>query len=451
MYPDARLVQIRDATTGEVTTTLVPPTWIHAVTWHPYRNLVAGACDDWHVYVWDLDTPQRPPIKLAGHHAEVIRVGFTQGGALLVSSGWDHTVRLWNLATQSQLLNFPGASFSPGRGDQRLGMLLDSSTVQIRELGPGRECRTFRHYGAGKGPWSGGISPDGRLLASTGEAGVAVWDLTSGRQVASLPGIRSRSAFFHPTAPYLITSGADGLHRWPLLSSAGGTAEIGPPHPITRPGEFERSAISRDGLTLAVTAIHSGRTSVRVLHFGRPGWQRQIEAQPGAVFLDVSPDGRWIVTGTWQGTGVNVWEARTGRLVKELPVIGSANVRFSPDGQWLATATGAVSHVWRVGSWQSVLVVRRDDPEIPPGFMAFTPDGSVVALEKSRRAVRLIEVTTGRDLAQLEAADVPLCMPLCFSRDGSLLATRGGPELLQVWDLRAIRRRLKAMKLDWSP
>src|SRR5258708_27657042 len=71
------------------------------------------------------------------------------------------------------------------------------------------------------------------------------------------------------------------------------------------------------------------------------------------------------------------------------------------------------------------------------------------ALEQSRRVVRLIEVSTGRDLARLEAADVPLCQPLCFSQDGSLLATMGGPELLQVWDLRAIRTGLKAMKLDW--
>jgi WD40 repeat protein len=146
-----------------------------------------------------------------------------------------------------------------------------------------------------------------------------------------------------------------------------------------------------------------------------------------------------------------VWEARTGRLVKALPVNGNADVRFSPDGKWLATATGAVSHVWRVSSWQPVLVVRRDDPEIPTASVAFTPDGSVVALEQSRRVTSLIEVTTGRELARLEAADVPLCMPLCFSPDGSLLATRGGPELLQVWDLRAIRRGLKAIKLDWSP
>jgi WD40 repeat protein len=324
--------------------------------------------------------------------------------------------------------------------------MLGSSTVQIWELGTGRECRTYRHYGAVKGPWSGGISRDGRLLASTGGYGVAVWDLTRGRQVASLPGDRSRSAFFHPTAPYLITSGADGLRRWPLQTSRAGTVTFGPSRLITRPGIFERSAISRDGMTLAVAENHS----VRVLHFGQPAWQREIEAQPGSsLFLDVSPDGRWIVTGAWQGTGVNVWEARTGRLVKALPVNGSADVRFSPDGKWLATATGAVSHLWSVDSWQPGLVVRRDDPEIHPGSIAFTPDGSVVALEQSRRVTRLIDLTTGKDVARLEAADVPLCIPLCFSRDGSLLATKAGPELLQVWDLRAIRTGLKAMNLQW--
>jgi WD40 repeat protein len=440
-------VQIRDISTGAVTTTLVSPTSIRAVAWHPYRNLVAGAGDDWRVYVWNLATPQRPFARLEGHHAEVTRVGFTQDGELLVSSGWDDTVRLWNLATQSQLLNFPGAAFSPGRGERRLGMLLGSSTFQIWELGTGRECRTFRDDEAGKGPWSVAISRDGHLLASTGDHGVAVWDLTSGRPIASLPGSGSRSAFFHPTAPYLITSGADGLYRWPIQTTGGGTVEIGPAQPLTRPGDFERSAISRDGLTLAVSEGHF----VRVLNFGQPAWQRQIEAQAGfSLFLDVSPDGRWIVTGAWQGTGVNVWEARTGRLVKALPVKGSADVRFSPDGKWLAAATGAVSHVWRVGSWQPVLVVRREDPEPLPGSMAFTPDGSMVALAQSRRVVRLIAVATGRDLARLEAADVPLCVPLCFSRDGSLLATRSGPELFQVWDLRAIRTGLKAIKLDWS-
>jgi WD40 repeat protein len=446
---EAHSIQIRDVATGAVTTTLVAPTEIFFVAWHPYRNLVAGAGADWHVYVWDVDKPEQPLARLDGHHGEVTRVAFTQGGTLLVSSGWDHTLRVWNLATQSQLVNLPGASFSPGRDDRHVGMLLGSGIMQIWELGAGRECRTFRHDGAGKGPWSGEISRDGRLLASTGDHGVAVWDLTNGRQIASLPISASRSAFFHPTAPYLITSGADGLYRWPIQYSAGGAVEIGPSDPIARAGGFERSAISRDGRTLAVTENHANHP-VRVLHFGLPAWQTQITAPPATrLFLDVSPDGRWIVTGAWQGTGVIVWDARTGRQVRALPVDGYATVRFSPDGGWLATVTGAVSQVWKVGSWRPVLVVRRDDPDIAPGSAAFTPDGSVVALEQSHRVVRLIEVSTGRELARLEAADVPVCIPLCFSREGSLLATRGAPEVLQVWDLRAIRRGLKTMGLDW--
>jgi WD40 repeat protein len=223
--------------------------------------------------------------------------------------------------------------------------------------------------------------------------------------------------------------------------------EIGPADPLTPAGEFERSAISRDGSTLAVGELHS----VRVFPLGPHAGPKRIQAQKAtSLFLDVSPDGRLIATGAWQGTGVNIWDAHTGRLVKALPVDAYANVRFSPDGQWLATVTGAVSQLWRVGSWQPGRVLRRDDPEIAPGSAAFTADGSVVALEQSRRLVKLIEVATGRELAQLEAADVPLCTPLCFSRDGRLLATRGGPGLLQVWDLRVIRRGLQGMGLDWA-
>jgi len=294
-----------------------------------------------------------------------------------------------------------------------LGTLLGSSTVQIWKLGAGRECRTFRHDAAGKGPWSGGISPDGRLLASSGDNDVAVWDLASGRQIASLRNSGSRSAFFHPTAPYLITSGRAGLQRWPIRARERGRVEIGSSDPLTPAGMFERSAISRDGSTLAVGEVDS----VRVFHSGPHAGPKRIQAQ--------------------RATSLFLVEAY-------------ANVRFSPNGQWLATVTGAVSQLWRVGSWQPGRSLRRDDPEIAPGSAAFTADGAVVALEQSRRLVKLIEVATGRELAQLEAADVPLCTPLCFSRDGRLLATRGGPGLLQVWDLRAIRQGLKAMGLDWA-
>jgi WD40 repeat protein len=172
--------------------------------------------------------------------------------------------------------------------------------------------------------------------------------------------------------------------------------------------------------------------------------QRASELLP-----DISPDGRWVATGTWQGTGVRVWNARTGRQVTELPVTGSAHPVFSPDGRWLATATGGETQLWRVGDWKSELVLRQTEPEGVPSTLAFSPDGSILASPYSRSVVRLVEVDTGREIARLRAPNAHRAYPLCFSPDGRLLVTKGGPELIHVWDLPLIRRQLAAMGLEW--
>lgn len=161
----------------------------------------------------------------------------------------------------------------------------------------------------------------------------------------------------------------------------------------------------------------------------------------------LSPDGRWVASGTKFGTGVRVWNAVTGKMVTNLPVAGNASVVFSPDGDWLMTSTKDIDQFWTVGTWGPAHCILRDGMLNIAGHGVFSPDSQLVATRHGRTQIQLCETRTGRVLASLQRGHQ---LPLCFSPDGAQLVTTGDDGLIQVWDLRAIRRQLAAMNLDWD-
>jgi hypothetical protein len=63
----------------------------------------------------------------------------------------------------------------------------------------------------------------------------------------------------------------------------------------------------------------------------------------------------------------------------------------------------------------------------------------------------LADVETGRELARLEDPEQAQIDTTAFTPDGSqLVTTLVGRPYLCVWDLRAIRRRLTDLQLDWE-
>lgn len=63
--------------------------------------LCAGSLDDFHIYVWSVQTGQLLD-RLSGHEGPVASLAFTPTGGVLVSGSWDHTVRLWNIFSRTQ-------------------------------------------------------------------------------------------------------------------------------------------------------------------------------------------------------------------------------------------------------------------------------------------------------------------------------------------------------------
>lgn len=316
---------------------------------------------------------------------------------------------------------------------------------------PGREYQPL--------PWSnigndlrchgGDISPDGRWLAIATDEGVRFWDLTLAKERDSLAVGRTIDVKFHPSINELFTSGSSGLRRWSLTEETG-TLRIGPAHELAVSGSFQRLGLGREGRLLAVVGGgHDGGGWVR--HLGDLPVKVPKLDHGNAVFVAMSPDGRWVATGTFHGSGVKVWEAHNGKLLCHLiPNEAYAKVAFSPDARWLLAQTGSEIHIWEAGSWQVAQQIRKVQGGDQLGGTAFTPDGKILAASLSSSVVGLFDMATFRLLARLDSPDAYLVWWLGFSPDGNRLVAASETRGIHVWDLRRIRAQQKDMGLDWG-
>jgi WD40 repeat protein len=293
-------------------------------------------------------------------------------------------------------------------------------------------------------------------MASAGDDGVWLWDLAAGRPIAApLPTGQAKSAWFHPSGLSLLTTGARGPQRWPLIrDTRGATLRVGPPETLaesTSPIAYSHGVLSHDGRAFAAL---TGPAEVLVLALDVPGGRVRLKCRGDILAVALSPDGHWAATvdrGPHESVSevVTLWDARTGRAVKSLPHEGGwHSVAFSPDGRWLVTSTIDEYRFWDVGTWERRRVIRRDSGLIGPA--AFSRDGRMLALAYSRYAVRLYDAATVAELATLEAPAPRHITWLCFTPAGSLLVATTDHSI-QFWDLPAIRAQLRAMGLDWEP
>jgi WD40 repeat protein/tRNA A-37 threonylcarbamoyl transferase component Bud32 len=446
-------VEVCDLDGGRVLARFNHPTRVFGVAWHPGGELLATACGDSNLYVWEAANPHRPLRVLRGHQAEVTEVAFSPQGDLLVSNSWDQTARLWDPGSGRELITLPGMFFRFSADGGRLALFLAGPKVSIWEVDRGRECRWLTAAPqVGRGPWAAEFSPDGRLLASCHDDGVRLWD-RRGRQLALLPGDPGLSVHFHPKDGSLLTWSQTGpgslfrLHRWPVLvcpAKGGAELQVGPPQRLldTPTAGLPVGSLSPDGKRMALA---DGRACYLLdLATGKVVWRGEQGRCARTAF---SPDGRWVVSATWQGKDAKVWEAQGGKCVAELPVTHNARLAFTPDSRWLVTGSGSDWGTgycfWEVGPWR--LGRRIPHEGLVMCELACSRDGTVLAINPARGVVRLLDPGTGREFATL-----PTHNPLCFSPDGSCLVTSPSAHSLQLWDLRRIRAQLANLGLDWE-
>jgi serine/threonine protein kinase/WD40 repeat protein len=429
------------------------PTYAYSVAWHPDGRRLAAGCNDRKIRVWNMATGTEvmPPFVAT---ADGSVVAFNHDGDRLGSFDWSGLAQVWDTVTGRLLLAGPALNWHFSPTDRLHGYGIEGTKVKLWRLAAGRELRVLRRRNADslERIHTPVVHTDGRILAASSlydhypdKSWLCFFDLWTGEELASGKLPHDRPVCFHESVGW-ITSGPSGLLQWPAKSDPARpeVLRVGPPRTLS-PGLGSYSAAgacaSADGRVMAVPE----GSFTAVIHRERPANHLKLGPQFDVRFAAVSPNGRWVATCSWFTDGrsksTRIWDANTGQQVRELPLEGATQARFSPDGRWLATCNRGLTQLWEVGTWKPG---RRFE-----GSPRFSPESSLVALG-SFGVIRLLEIDTGREIARLTPPEATGYGPLGFTPDGTRLIAQGTDEKFHVWDLRAIRRQLKVMDLDWD-
>jgi serine/threonine protein kinase/WD40 repeat protein len=399
------------------------------------------------IEVWDLTTGRRLH-TLAGPSA-VCSVALSPGGRFLAASHADKDARVWDVASGKQLHAWEQGgrlAFSPD------GKLLAVSTpggVVLREVAGGAAVQTVPGHGGRVA-----FSPDGSLLAVSSLAGVEVRDVRTGTELRRLPHGPDgkptlQDPYFAEEGPALAFS-PDGAHLV-VATSPPRLWEVAT-------GRLLHTLSGHAGLVTGADFSPDGR---QVVTCGTDGTVRLWEIQGGSELLVLRghrgwvrsvafhPDGWCVASGGFQPGEVKLWDLTRHPEYLTLTHGTPQAIAFDPDGGrlhqlgiegWLDDRD--LPGAKRLGARIDLLnIAEKEKWTTPANLAVFSPDCRRVAtVTNDRRTVKLWDVASGRELADLGALP-HRTVHLAFSRDGRRLAAadwpgiKGGERTVRVWDV----------------
>ncbi len=425
-----KLVKLLDVKTGKILRTFAGHSQIetYATTFSPDGKLLASACRDNEILLWDVATGN---LRRRMDGTPAVALAFSPDSGILASGGADNTIRLWDTMTGQLRGMLKGHSdciatltFTPdgktiasgscdwanhrGRNTAEFGWFIPACESQWKlwDVASGEVLRTVTEPGR---LLSLALAPDGKSLACAIGKDIRLYDLRTdgpGRVITSYA-FDATSVAFTPDGTAVISGSHDQIVK--SVNVATGKVEW------RAPGYCEQVnsvAISTDG-SLLVTASSDRRFAVRTLRAGDKA------LQPGAARL---------------------WDARTGRLLHRLGDLTEQvmAVAISPDGKRLASggasADGSgVVHLFDVATGAAAWSV--DDHAAEVLAVVFTPDGASLATASADGLIKVRDPQTGSVVRTLEGHQGG-ATSIAFSPDGRTLVCGEGHGGARVWDAR---------------
>lgn len=431
--------------------------WVWSAEFSPDDQRIVTASQDGKAMVWQRNSGGAYELltEFAQHRGPVYDAQFSPDGSHIASAGFDGRVLLWK---PDDVHPVDIALRLDGEAD------LPSIFVEIgTHSGPVR-CLSF--------------SPGGEYLASGGQDNVVrIWNTETASQSVELRGHSShvRNCTFSADGNWLVSAGRDQLIK------------------LWRPAEYAEHVVLQDENGNDVLAAHFSHDGRQVVTASRDRaanlWDAESDqlirtfaegheflASTAVFFADgsrlataagdgtlrtwdvvtgtqlhefhdtgytaamgVSPDGRWIASGS-DGHEVQIWNSATGERVANLaghegPVTAAA---FSRDGQWLATGDDrGRCRLWKREqeslSWVPIHWLEGHSRTITA--LGFAADNRVVVSASGDNTCGQWDVATGEELRMRVLKHPDWVTEMDVSDDGTQVLTSCDDGKLRLWSV----------------
>jgi RNA polymerase sigma factor (sigma-70 family) len=179
-----------------------------------------------------------------------------------------------------------------------------------------------------------------------------------------------------------------------------------------------RSVAAEDGLSISLYDAATGR----VRHKLAPTERYHVED------FALSKDGKFLA---WAGMPIRIYDAHTGKELRQLEGSTAVTVAFSPDGKLLASSNGEDIVLWDTATYRQFRHWRGGEVDI-----CFSPDGKRLALLGRDNAVHLWDVGSGKEVCRLAGHSI---RSFAFAPDGKTLASGGMDHKVRLWDARTAK------------
>jgi eukaryotic-like serine/threonine-protein kinase len=349
--------------------------------------------------IWDTDSGREIAVvpddpEHIEHTGFISSLAFSPDGKTLATASRDYSIRLWDFATRQLLTTFHG---------------------HWHEV------------------WSVAFSPDGKTVVSGAKDGdVNLWSTRRQPKDDTLPGN------WQPLGVSKDSRILAGLN-WPRAGDFNRSRSVdfinlttGEPEkqiPLDRPrfGLWPAISLSQDLRTLA-QSVDNG--TVKLWNTESIETSTMETGERRIDFLELSPDGRFLVTGG-HDQALHWWDLR--RHTNTVLNTDARRVLFSPDGSTLAV----LQRDSALQLWDTATLALRTNLvlDLQPGFSTtFSADGRMLAVGCEDDAVRLIEVSTGKLLGTCTGHKQSL-FSAAFSPDGKTLATSSDDSTMKLWNV----------------